>query len=204
MKKYVLLFVGGALSLTACVKHVIIPTPEPPPVLVEFDCQFDGNINGTTKSLASGVNGFECSHLNTIVTVTDNDTKGVWYNEIHHPSSSEAIRLTHGEIAWPAADALPTLDDWSAFYTSNVTPVIADAGEAGVELSYTDNAGTVFKTRDTSNYANSIVYTFVEAESADNGSFVKFTATIDVKLYSEGGTLKTINAATLKGAYKFQ
>jgi hypothetical protein len=203
MRKYLLL-IAGILSLTSCVKHVIVPPPQPPPVLVEFDCEFIGNINGTSKSLISGINGFECSHLNTIVTVTNSDTKGVWYNEINHPSSSEAIRLTHGELSWPAADAMPTLADWNAFYTGNVTPVLADAGEGGVELSYTDNAGTVFKTRDTSNYANSIVYTFVEAESAENGSFVKFTATIDVKLYSEGGTLKTINAATLKGAYKFQ
>ena len=202
MKKYILLFVG-ALGLTACVKPVIIPAPEPPVPIVEFDCQFDGNIDGTAKNFAEGVNGYECSHLNTVSTVTGSNTTGVWYNEIHHASSSEAIRLTHGELEWPEADAFPTQQDWKDFYLTNTTPVIADAGASGIELSYTDNAGTVFKTRDTSIYPSEIFYTFVEDTAATNGSFVTFTASLNCKLYSEGGTVKMINGATLKGAYKF-
>lgn len=202
MKNYLLLLLGG-LALTSCVKHEVIPAPTPPVPTVEFDCLFTGEVDGVSKSITDGVNGFACNQNKVIATVTGQPTTGVWYSEIAHPSSAEKVRLSHGQMSWPEGQNLPSTYDWRQFYLNNPSPVIADDAIGGVEFSYTDNTGTEFTTQDTSVYNSTINYTFLEADSASNGLFVKFTATINCKLYSEAGASKIVSGATFKGAYKY-
>lgn len=202
MKNYILLFLGG-LALTSCVKHEVIPAPTPPVPTVTYDCSFIGEVDGTSKSLIAGQNGFYCNENKVIATVTQQPTTGIWFSEILHPSSAEKAKLSHGQMSWPETDNLPSTLDWRTFYLNNPSPLIADDAIGGVEFSYTDNTGTEFTTQDTSVYNSTINYTFLEADSASNGLFIKYTATINCKVYSEAGASKIISGATMKGAYKY-
>ena len=202
--KYYLLLSGAVLALTSCVKHEVIPPPTPPLEVVVFDCSFEGDIDGDMVSLVKDVNGFFCSHLKKVETATGDPTTGKWDNDILHSSSSEKVKIRHGKMTWPNTMTLPSTMDWKDFFTSNFTPILAADGDGGVEFEYTDNTGDVFSTQDTSTYANEIIYTFLESDSASNGLFVKFTATVDCKVYSEAGLSKIISGGILKGAYKYE
>lgn len=202
MKKTILLAIT-AIGLGSCVKHEVIPAPTPPVPVVTFECSFNGQIDGTSKSFISGQGGFTCTHLKKVETATGEPTTGKWDNEIQHSSSQELLQLRHGKMTWANTMALPLTTDWKAFYQGDQTPGIAEDGDGGVQLTYIDNTGTSFSTQDTSTYNNSIVYTFMEADSASNGLFLKFTASVNCKVYSEAGVSKIINAGVLKGAYHY-
>ena len=82
-------------ALASCVKHEIIPAPEPK---VELVCQFIGSIDNTNVEWNQNVSGFYLESSKSKVVPPSGLSTAVYYSEIKSSENLSAMRLNIGQM----------------------------------------------------------------------------------------------------------
>jgi hypothetical protein len=172
-------------ALASCVKHEVIPAPEPK---VELVCNFTGTINGTDVEWTQNVDGFFLESSKSKIVPASGLSSAIYYSEIKSTDFLNAMRLNIGEMKWDAnVTSDPTLSIFNGFLTANPIPtytlgaILSPANTAGFEVSYRDANGDVWLTKDTD--PNTIEFTNIVQESDKTGDYSKFIANFDCTVY---------------------
>ena len=172
-------------ALASCVKHEIIPAPEPK---VELVCQFIGSIDNTNVEWNQNVSGFYLESSKSKVVPPSGLSTAVYYSEIKSSENLSAMRLNIGQMKWDAnVTSDPDLNVFNAFFTSNMIPtytlgaVLTPTNAAGFEVAFRDGNGDIWTTKDTD--PNTIEFTNIVQESDKTGDYSKFVANFDCTVY---------------------
>jgi hypothetical protein len=172
-------------ALASCVKHEVIPAPEPK---VDLVCNFTGTINGTDVEWTQNVDGFYLESSKSKIVPPSGLSSAIYYSEIKSTENLNAMRLNIGQMKWDAnVTSDPTLSIFNGFLTANPTPtytlgaILTGANTAGFEVAYRDGNGDVWLTKDTD--PNTIDFTNIVQESDKTGDYSKFIANFDCTVY---------------------
>lgn len=167
-------------AMTGCIKHEIIPAPEPK---VELTCHFKGNINNTDVELTQNVVGYFLeTSKSKYVPAGGLPAEAIYYSEMKSGESLTAIKINMGTMKWDQnVSSDPTQAIFNGFFTANTEPPYAIGGDEGFELSYRDGQGNIWLSKDEP--TNTIKFTNIAQESDKTGDYSKFVATFDATVY---------------------
>ncbi|TXI88204.1 MAG: hypothetical protein E6Q37_00630 [Crocinitomicaceae bacterium] len=174
-------------TVGSCVKHEIIPAPEPQ---VDLSCNFKGTINGTDIELTQNVNGYFLETNKSKIVPPTGLSEAIYYSEIKSGQSLTAIKLNIGKVKWDATvSSDPTAAIFNGFMNANPTPnyttgaVLTPTNTAGFEVSYRDANGDIWLTKEADDVPNTIEFTNIVQESDKTGDYSKFIANFNCKVY---------------------
>ncbi|MDD2983103.1 MAG: hypothetical protein PHQ74_06915 [Crocinitomicaceae bacterium] len=176
-----------ALGFSSCIKHEIIPAPDP---RVELICSFNGLINGSPLELTQNVNGYFLEAKKSIFVPPTGLTIATYFSEIKSAEKLIAIKISAGNMRYDGAgtDGPPPII-FNDFFKTNLTPlytaeaVSTPLNTGGVEVSYRDNAGNVWVTKETDNGFNKMVFSSVVQETDKTGDYSKYVANFKCRVY---------------------
>lgn len=201
------------LMSSACIEHEIIP---PPSNKVDLNASFVGYINGTQVELTQNVNNYLGFALDTqIINVAPMMSKVIYTSGMASMASPQSISLTFGSLEWDATgNNLPTLPMFNDFHMTNSgNPVpfkdlatLATNSINGVQVSYTDNTGKFWISRET-DPGQTATFTILKQASDGTGDYSIFEATFSCKVWyvdPQTGVEEfiPINNAKLRGWFK--
>jgi hypothetical protein len=172
-------------ALASCVKHEIIPAPEPK---VELVCQFIGSIDGTDVEWNQNVSGFYLESSKSKIVPPSGLSAAVYYSEIKSSENLSAMRLNIGQMKWDAnVTSDPDLNVFNSFFAQYTIPtytlgaVLTPTNTAGFEVAFRDGNGDIWTTKDTD--PNTIEFSNIVQESDKTGDYSKFIANFDCVVY---------------------
>jgi len=168
------------IALSGCIKHEIIPSPEPK---VELICHFKGKINATDRELTQNVSGYFLETSKSKYVPAGNlPAEAIYYSEIKSGESLLAVKLNLGTVKWDQNVSVdPTVAIFNGFMTGNAQPAYKIGADEGFEVSYRDAQGNIWLSKDDA--ANTIEFTNIVQESDKTGDYSKFVAKFDAKVY---------------------
>ena len=177
------------LISSACIEHEIIP---PPSNKVDLNASFVGYINGTQVELTQNVNNYLGFALDTqIINTAPIMSKVIYTSGMASMANPQSISLTFGSLEWDATgNNLPTLPMFNDFHTTNSgNPVpfkdlatLATNSINGVQVSYTDNTGKFWISRET-DPGQTATFTILKQASDGNGDYSLYEATFSCKVW---------------------
>ncbi len=181
-------------ALAGCVKHEIIPAPEPK---VELVCHFFGNVGATDIEFTQNVEGYYLESSKSKVVPPSGPSRAIYFSEIKSAESLQSIRLNIGEMLWDSGTSSdPTAAIFNGYLSATVmppspgiSPVVYTLGavtplspaKAGFEVSFRDASGIIWTSKDEA--TNTIEFTNIVQESDKTGDYSKFIANFDCVLY---------------------
>lgn len=188
MKFKGLLFAGfGVLAITSsCIKHEIIPAPEP---RVELICSFTGKIETYNAELTQNVQGYYLETNKSKIVPPTGMSEAVYYSHIKSNEQPVSVKINIGKMKWDgSASSDPNITTFNNFFANNTQPVYTNGAvlgpnnEAGIEIEYRDGQGNIWKTKD-SDASNTFEFKNVVQESDKTGDYSKFVALFNCKVY---------------------
>jgi len=185
-------FIATLLLLisSACIEHEIIP---PPTNKVDLNASFIGYINGTQVELTQNVNNYLGFALDTqIVNVAPVMSKVIYTAGIASMANLQNIAISFGSLEWDATgSSTPTLPMFNDFHMTNSgNPVVfkdvntmATNSVNGVQVSYTDNTGKSWISRET-DPGQTANFTILKQASDATGDYSLFEATFSCYVWS--------------------
>jgi hypothetical protein len=177
------------LISSACIEHEIIP---PPSNKVDLNASFVGYINGTQVELTQNVNNYLGFALDTqIINTAPIMSKVIYTSGMASMANPQSISLTFGSLEWDATGSnLPTLPMFNDFHMTNSgNPVpfkdlatLATNSINGVQVSYTDNTGKFWISRET-DPGQTATFTILKQASDGNGDYSLYEATFSCKVW---------------------
>lgn len=180
--------------MSGCVKHEIIPAPEPK---VDLVCHFAGNIAGTDLELTQNVQGYYLETNKSKIVPPQGPSKAVYFSEMKSAEALQSIRINLGEVLWDSGTSSdPTTTIFNGFMSATkmpappgVSPVVYTTGavlpaspaKAGFEVVYRDAGGILWTSK--SSDPNTIEFTDIVQESDKTGDYSKFIAKFDCVVY---------------------
>jgi len=201
------------LISSACIEHEVIP---PPSNKVDLNASFVGYINGTQVELTQNVNNYLGLALDTqIVNVAPVMSKVIYSFGMASTANPQNISLSFGSLEWDATgSATPTLPMFNDFHMTNSgNPVpfkdvatLATNSINGVQVSYTDNTGKFWISRET-DPGQTANFTILKQASDGNGDYSLFEVTFSCKVWyvdpqTSAEESIQINNAKLRGWFK--
>ena len=181
-----------AMGFSACIKHEIIPAPEPK---VELICHFNGLISGTPLELTQNVKGYFMETNKSIFVPPAGLAIATYYSEMKSAEDLVSVKISIGSMRWDGngTDGPPS-NVFNAFFTNNLTPtytagaISTPTNTAGVEVAYRDGVGNVWLTKD-SDPTNTMVFSNISQETDKTGDYSKYIANFNCRVYH---TFRTI------------
>lgn len=179
----------SCLLFASCIKHVVVPAPEPKVVLTST---FSADTNSTNITFAKGADGYD--------VVNDNyrEIKGspqmstiIYYSTLKSSSKVSQFKVAIGDAQWDAASGnFPPLATFTDFFSTSAVFVYKTGGANGVELTWKDEAGVVWTSKDTSMTANDGTFSISSAtqQSDDTGDYMKVSLSFSCYLYNSSST----------------
>jgi hypothetical protein len=174
-----------SIILISCIKHEVIPAPEHKATLKAY---FTGKINNSTTEYTENVNGYFGAASQSKIVLPSGQTSSVIY--LFEMKSSNAgqnskIQIGLGSLTWDQANSTgPDLTTFNNFFTTRPNPTYSNNGTSGFYVSYTDNAGVVWSSKDNSIHPKSVNFSSISQESDPNGDYSKFSCTFSCYVYS--------------------
>ena len=183
-----------AMGLTACIKHEIIPAPEPK---VELVCSFNGIIGGSPLELTQNVNGYFMETKKSIFVPPTGLALATYFSEMKSPDNLVAIKISMGNMRWDGngTDGPPS-NVFNLFFKDNLLPNYTLAASstptntAGVEVAYRDVVGNIWLSKDTDDMINTMEFSNISQETDKTGDYSKYVAHFNCTVYH---TYRTIN-----------
>ncbi len=183
-----------ALGFSACIKHEIIPAPEPK---VELICHFNGLIAGTPLELTQNVNGYYMETNKSIFVPPTGLASATYFSEMKSNEGLVSIKISMGNMRWDGngTDGPPS-NVFNNFFKNNLIPnyttnaVSTPTNTAGVEVAYRDGVGNIWLSKDTDDAVNTMVFSNLSQETDKTGDYSKYIANFNCKVYH---TFITIN-----------
>jgi hypothetical protein len=170
------------LGISSCIKHEIIPPPEPK---VDLDCHFRGFINGTDTELTENVVGYYLETNKTkIILPSPQPSSAVYYAEMKTNQNLRSVKVSLGSVAWDAtASDDPSLDMFNSFMNANLTPTFSNNAAAGFEFTFRDINGVVWRSKEDSPDPMDVTFSNLSQESDASGDYNKFTVVFSCTVY---------------------
>lgn len=184
-----LLFTG---VLSSCVKHEVIPAPQP---LVELKTYFTGIINGTDVEFTDDVDGFngETTQAQYIFPAPALSSV-VYYCDMNSNLIETSIKVGIGSLDWDAAAIeKPSLTQFNDYFTGLKTPNVVNFSNGaldGVEITYRDAFGNTWVSDENSVNLQEVKFIDVKNESDNTGDFSKVTVEFSCHVYRTVGLEK--------------
>lgn len=187
------------LFISSCIKHEIIPAPEKKATLKAY---FNGTVKGFTTEFTQNVNGYYGLAANSQEKKPAGQTSSITYIfTMKSNSTSSAISVELGSIKWDeAVTSGPSLSTFNAFFNSTLTPSYKNNGIDGFAVSYTDNTGNVWASKDNSPYNQTVQFANVSQESDANGDYSKFTCVFSCYVYRSYGSPAVTDSMLIQNA----
>ena len=182
------------LGFTACIKHEIIPAPEPK---VDLVCHFNGSISGTLLELTQNVKGYYMETNKSIFVPPMGLAQATYYSEMKSSDDLVAIRISMGSMRWDGngTDGPPS-NVFNDFFTNNLIPNYMTGASstplntAGVEVAYRDGVGNIWLSKETDDATNTMEFTNISQETDKTGDYSKYVANFNCRVYH---TFITVN-----------
>jgi hypothetical protein len=201
----------------SCQRHVIVPPPEPPVETVDVDCMFQGLVDTTQYTIQEGTNDYTCNMLVTkniqpspfMSSAIYADSLGSTSTAINH-----GIRLDLGKFNWvDDGSNNPTIAEYQTFFSGanlmsqfgdSVNIPYSDAAQNGVQLTWVDENGIAYYSKDTSTYVGTFfMLTGVTYEADNDNEYVKWSALFTCRLWDDTGVnYVVIENGLFNGAFK--
>lgn len=174
----------GVAVIASCVEHEVIP---PPKEEVDLSCSFSATIEGDDYELIHDVNGYFCNPSQAKeILPTPQPSSVKYYSEIRSDAQMDFLKVGLGSLSFNADEDIdPTVEQFAAFFNSNMLPDFDEDAEEGVEIVFRDGQGTVWTSMDTTQEVQNFEFTSLVQESDEEGDYMKFTATFDVSLFDD-------------------
>jgi len=201
------------LISSACIEHEVIPKPTNK---VDLNASFVGYVNGTQVELTQNVNNYLGFALDTqIINTAPIMSKVIYTTGIASMSNPQSISLSFGSLEWDATGtATPTLPMFNDFHMTNSgTPIpfkdattLAANSINGVQVSYTDNTGKFWISRET-DPGQTATFNILKQASDGTGDYSLCEVTFSCKVWYVDPQTSVeesiqINNAKLKGWFK--
>lgn len=187
--------------LTGCIKHEVIPAPEP---VVDKTCSFEGNIGGAFVQFTEHVNGYEGESYITTQTGISNNSAQYLFSMISSDASSY-MRIGLGSIAWSVASGTttPALADFNDFFAITTNPNYSLDALNGFEVVYHSANGKDYISNENSTNAQSVTFSNIDQESDSQGDYSKFVCNFNCYLYhTDPVTSDTDSIQVTNGVYQ--
>jgi len=172
----------GALLISSCIKHEIIPAPEPE---VDLSAHFEGLIGGSFIEYTENVDGYY--GLSELATQSASGVSNAQYSfSTISPSELTSIKIGMGSLTWNDASGAtaPALTLFNNFFLSNDIPAYSNLAVAGFEVTFRDASGLEWKSDEASPIQNVVIDPLsIIQESDASGDYSKFNMTFDCPIY---------------------
>jgi hypothetical protein len=174
------------LGIASCIKHEIIPPPEPK---VTLKANFKGIINGTDTELTENVAGyFLDANKAKIILPAPALSSAVYYSEMKSTASLRSIRISFGSLQWSSSVSDdPTKELFDGFMNARADVdfphVYSNNGTNGFEVMFTDVSGVVWRSKEDSGNPQSVVLSNLQLESDNSGDYAKFMVEFSCTVY---------------------
>ncbi|MCB0477363.1 MAG: hypothetical protein R2799_16010 [Crocinitomicaceae bacterium] len=201
----------------SCQRHQIVPPPEPPVDQVEVDCMFQGQVDTSNYTLQEGTNSYACNMLVTKnIQPSPLTSSAIYTDSLGSTSSSinHGIRLDLGSFTWiDDGSNNPSISEFQTFFSGanlmaqfgdSVNLPYSNAGASGVQLTWVDQNGIPYFSRDTSTYAGSFfMLNNVMYEADNDNEYVKWSALFTCELWDAAGVNSVvISNGIFNGAFR--
>lgn len=174
----------GLFIFTSCIKHEVIPPPEP---VVDLPSSFRALLQGSSYEIIKDVNGYYCDPTQAKeILPTPQQSKITYYSSIKSEQRLDFVQIAIGRLLFNAdVNITPNIDAFTAFFNNTVTPNYSTAADGGVEIVYRDGQGGVWISDENSVLPQDFTFTSLTQESDENGDYMKFTAKFNVSLVDD-------------------
>lgn len=182
IKNTIAILMLGGILLPSCIKHEIIPAPEP---VVDLKCSFSGVINGSDVQLTQNVNGYNTTPTKEkIILPSPQLSSANYYAQMNSGTATPYVKIGLGSIQWDASSiADPTLSQFNSFFTASTTPAFSDNASNGFKFEYRDGTGKIWSTKQTSPNSQNVTFSNIKQESDASGDYSKFTCVFNGYVY---------------------
>lgn len=176
-----------ALGFSACIKHEIIPAPEPK---VELVCHFNGLISGTPLELTQNVKGYMMETNKSIFVPPAGLATATYYSEMKSAEDLVSVKISIGNMRWDGngTDGPPS-NVFNSFFTNNLIPnyttgaISTPTNTAGVEVAYRDGLGNIWLTKEVDDATNTMEFSNISQETDKTGDYSKYIANFNCRVY---------------------
>tara|TARA_B110000285_G_scaffold160854_1_gene179665 strand:- start:871 stop:1539 length:669 start_codon:yes stop_codon:yes gene_type:complete len=181
-KRLLTLGLMGTLLVASCIKHEVIPAPEP---RVDLDAHFEGLIGGSFIEYTENVDGYY--GLSELATQSAGGVSNAQYSfSMISPSELPSIKISMGSLIWNDASGatIPALSLFNSFFKANDAPAYSNLAALGFEVTFRDASGLDWKSDELSPTQNIYIDPLsILQESDSKGDFSKFNMTFDCPVY---------------------
>lgn len=209
-------FLAATLVVVSCQRHLVVPPPEPPIDQVEVDCMFQGLVDTSSVTIQDGVNDYMCQMLVTKnIQPSPFSSSAIYADSLGSANAAflSGIRLDLGSFNWvDDGSNNPTISEFQYFFSGtnlqnqfgdSVNIPFSDGAVSGVQITWYDNNGTPYYSRDTSTYQGTYFFFQNVLYEADNDNeYVKWSAQFTARLWSAGGASIVIENGLFNGAFR--
>lgn len=173
------------LSLASCIKHEVIPAPEP---TVDLDASFEGNIGGQFTEYTEFVGGYE--GVSDIAIQSSGGTSHAQYTfGLISTQNSAMVRIGLGSISWSSALGTyrPELNLFNNFFLGNTSPAYSNSALNGFEVVYRTQNDSIYVSRETSPFAQTVEFlpSSIVQGSDSSGDYSKFICKFSCYVYND-------------------
>jgi hypothetical protein len=175
------------VTLGSCIKHEVIPAPEP---TVDLKGEFTGVIGGAYIEYTENVNGYACAP-----SIAKQTTAGVTNAQYLFTMLSQSevpyIQIGMGSLSWndPTGTSTPALTLFNQFFNRDgaamSSPSYSNSALAGFEVTYRDAYGDIWKSDEVNSSVQDVefVYESIVQESDNSGDYSKFTCNFETEVF---------------------
>lgn len=174
----------SGLLLPSCIKHEIIPPPEP---VVDLTCSFIGIVNGTDLELTQNVGGYTNNPTKekTILSAPQLSS-AQYYARMSSTQSQRYVQVGLGSVQWDASAVNdPSLTQFNDFFLAATNPPFSDGAVAGFEFEYRDSNGKIWNSHAVTPNGQSVVFSNIVQEVDANGDYSKFQCNFSCYVYNQ-------------------
>lgn len=186
--KSLFFFAFTGVLLSSCVKHEIIPAPEP---RVDLKAHFQGNISGTYTEFTENIDGFAMEAGRDKQVNSTGFSKAIYNSKIFSPQKNVSLTLLIGELQWDGSMSDdPNVIAFKKLFVNYPIPkfniganAIVNDSSSTFDIRYKDVNGNIWKADP--NYTNKVEFTYLSQESDKTGDYMKYIAKIDARMYRD-------------------
>jgi len=198
-----LLFIGSA-----CIEHEVIPAPSNK---VDLNASFAATFNGTQVEFTQNVDKYLGFALDTqVINSAPILSRQIFVSGMSSTNNLQSLTLTFGGLEWDATgNSAPTLPMFNDFHMSNSdTPIpfkdmaslVANSAD-GVQVTYTDNTGKVWISRENEPLGQIANFTILKQASDASGDYSLFEVNFSCVVWyvdSQTGVEESLSIANAK------
>ena len=109
-----------------------------------------------------------------------------YFSALRSEEALDFIQVGIGKLNFSAQESInPSVEQFSTFFNSNITPDYSFEADDGVEIVFRDGVGDVWKSYQDATAPQDFTFTSLSQESDELGDYMKFVAEFSLELYDD-------------------